>query len=150
MICVDASVAVKWLLREERSDQAYALYYAAVLDNEPIVAPPLLPLEITNVLRHRMRAEGGPSLVQATALLDTFLAFAIDYHNPPGLHQRALALADAHGLPAAYDAHYLALAEHLGCDFWTDDRRLLRQVGENLAFVRSLADAEPTSESSLT
>jgi predicted nucleic acid-binding protein len=148
MICVYASVVVKWLLLEEQSDRADALYDAAVLRDELIVAPPLLPLEITNVLRQRMRAQGGPSLVEATELLDTFLAFAIDYQNPPGLHHRALALADAYGLPAAYDANYLALAEHLGCDFWTDDRRLLRHVGGRLAFVRSLADVEPTSESS--
>ena len=55
MICVDASVAVKWLLNEERSDRARALYLAALLAGEPIVAPVLLPLEVTNILRQRMR-----------------------------------------------------------------------------------------------
>jgi predicted nucleic acid-binding protein len=55
MICVDASVAVKWILNEENSDRANALYRAAMRTGETIVAPPLLPLEVTNILRQRMR-----------------------------------------------------------------------------------------------
>lgn len=140
MICVDASVVIKWLVPEERSDRAIALFDATTRDDQTIVAPHLLPLEVTNILRQRMRVEGGISLVRATEHLDAFLAFSIEYHNPEGLHGQALALAAAHGLPATYDAHYLALAEHLGCDLWTDDQCLLRQVGTSLAFVRGLAD----------
>ena len=140
MICVDASVAVKLLLDEERSDRATALYDATLRAGEPIVAPPLLPLEVTNILRQRMRAQGGLSLAEAIVHLDDFLVFPIKVHNPPRLHYQALALAVAHGLPATYDAHYLALAQHFGCELWTDDLRLLRQVGDNLPFVRALGD----------
>src|SRR5687768_1648460 len=136
MICVDASVAVKWILEEERSDRADALYDATVDAGQPIVAPPLLPLEVTNILRQRMRAQSGISLVTATEFLDAFLTLPIKFHNPVGLHYQALVLADALGLPGTYDAHYLALAEHLGCELWTDDQRLLRHVAERLPFVR--------------
>ncbi len=140
MICVDASVAVKWLLEEDRSERADALYDATVQEDASIVAPLLLPMEITNILRQRMRIQGGLSLVRATEHLDAFLALPIDYQNPPGLHRQALALAHAYDLQAAYDAHYLALADQLGCEFWTDDQRLLRRVGDSLSFVRSLGD----------
>jgi predicted nucleic acid-binding protein len=140
MICVDASVAIKWLLKEERSDRAIALYDATTNANQPIVAPPLLPLEVTNILRQRMRVQGGISLTRATEHLAAFLALSIDFHNPAGLHHQALVLADALGLPATYDAHYLALAEHLGCELWTDDQRLLRQVATSLPFVRWIGD----------
>ena len=119
MICVDASVAVKWILEEERSDLALALYDAVVQAGQSIVAPPLLPLEMTNILCQRMRANPEISLTKATEQLDDFLALPIDYHNPMGLQHQALVLADALGLPATYDAHYLALAEHLGCELWT-------------------------------
>ncbi|HVC33638.1 MAG TPA: type II toxin-antitoxin system VapC family toxin [Chloroflexota bacterium] len=34
----------------------------------------------------------------------------------------------------AYDSYYLALAETLGCDLWTADRRLVNAV--NLPWVR--------------
>lgn len=151
MICVDASLAVKWILEEDGSDRATALYNAAVQTGEPIVAPLLLPIEVTNILRQQTRAKGGLSLVQATELLDTFLAFSIEFHDPAGLHRQALALAVAHGLPATYDAHYLALAEHFGCELWTDDQRFLQRVRDTAPFVRSLRDyaivADETTES---
>jgi predicted nucleic acid-binding protein len=47
-----------------------------------------------------------------------------------------LDLADRFALPAAYDAHYLALADWLGGEFWTADRRLAKAVGEALPWVR--------------
>jgi predicted nucleic acid-binding protein len=140
VICADASVAVKWILDEERSDRAVALFEATSRATQPIVAPPLLPLEITNILRQRMRIRDGLSLVAATQHLEDFLALPIEFHNPVGLHHQALVLADALGLPATYDAHYLALAEHLDCELWTDDRRLIRQVVNSLPFVRWIGD----------
>ncbi len=105
-----------------------------------MIAPPLLPLEVTNILWQRVRAQGGITLAAASVHLDDFLALSIAIHDPPGLHQLALALAASHGLAATYDAHYLALAEHFGCEFWTDDRRLMRQIGTSLPSVRSLGD----------
>lgn len=42
------------------------------------------------------------------------------------MHDRALILASRSDLPATYDAHYLALAEELDCEFWTADKRLAR------------------------
>ena len=141
MICVDASVAVKWILEEDLSERADALYLAAHRSGSPIVAPALLLFEVTNIVRQRMRRAGAMSLVAAGRALDDFLALTseIEFHAPPGMHRLALTIAADYDLPAAYDAHYLALAELLGCEFWTDDRRLLQQVGDQLPHVRALA-----------
>ena len=141
MIGVDASLAAKWILEEDQSDQARALYRSAIEAGEPIVAPPLLPIEVTNILRQRMRGAAGLTRDEAAQLLDAFLALAIVIHNPAGLHRRALVLADRFGLPAAYDAHYLALAEMFGCEHWTADERLLNQLAGRLSFVKRLGDA---------
>ena len=142
-MCVDASVAAKWVLKEDYAPLALALFRASMRAADVVVAPPLLPFEVANIIRKRM-VRHALSLVDADALLAEFLTFPVTLMSPPDLHRQALALADAHGLPAAYDAHYLALAQHLGCDFWTDDRRLLRAVGGALPFVRWIGDYAPS------
>jgi predicted nucleic acid-binding protein len=138
MICVDASVAAKWVLPEEHSEKALALYTASIYASDPIVAPPLLPIEVTNILRQRMVRE-GLALADASALLSTFLRFPISYAVPDGIYLRALELAAAYNLPAVYDAHYLALAEHMGCPLWTADQRLLRAVQATLPYVQAIS-----------
>jgi predicted nucleic acid-binding protein len=143
MICVDASVAVKWVLDEESSSEALALYHVATTSREAVVAPPLLPIEVSNILFRYARRQPGFTAADALRLFDAFLAFPVEIHNPDDLHRDAVAIAANHGLPATYDAHYLALARGLGCDLWTDDRRLLRTVGGRLPFVRWIGDVEP-------
>lgn len=44
-----------------------------------------------------------------------------------------------------YDATYLALAEFVGCEFWTADRRLVAGVRDSLPFVRHLDEFIPKS-----
>jgi predicted nucleic acid-binding protein len=140
MICLDASVAVKLVLDEEWSDRVEALFFTTIETGEPVIGPPLLPIEVTNIVRQRMRIPGGLSRDEALERLQEFLGFPIEIHNPPWLHHQALVLADEYGLPAAYDAHYLALAAHFTCPLWTDDRRLLQAVAQGLPFVRPISE----------
>ncbi len=52
----------------------------------------------------------------------------ITLYGDAELHRQALNLAKSLRLPASYDAHYLALAQRLGAEFWTGDRRLVNSV----------------------
>jgi predicted nucleic acid-binding protein len=140
MICGDSSVAVKWILDEERTDQARALLAATMSAGELIVAPPLMPIEVTNILRQRMRATERFSLARVLSLLADFERFPFEIHDPPGLHRLALVLADHAGLPAAYDAHSLALAQMFACTLWTDDRRLVQAAGRDAPAVRLIEE----------
>jgi predicted nucleic acid-binding protein len=143
MICVDASLAVKWLFPEEEdSDKALALLTAQLAAGEPIVEPPLLRSEVTNAIRQRMRRE-GVQMARALQLLEQFLAVPLTFEAPERLSRDALMLADAHQLPAVYDAHYVALAQLVGCDLWTADQRLVRGLGRELPFVKWLGDFAP-------
>jgi predicted nucleic acid-binding protein len=54
---------------------------------------------------------------------------------------RALMLADTLGLSAAYDMHYLALAEAIGCELWTADAKFHRQAQPHFANVHLLDEA---------
>jgi predicted nucleic acid-binding protein len=139
MICADSSVAAKWSFVEEHSFQARALLRDALAQQDPFVAPPLLPSEVADVIRQRLR-QGQVQLDEARALLAQFLALPISLQAPEALYERALVLADEHNLPAVYDAHYVALAELLGATLWTADRRLLRALGGRLPFVRWIAE----------
>ena len=134
MMCVDASVSVKWLLPEPNTGKALALLNAAVASGEDIIAPVLLHMEVANALRKQMVRQ-GLSLFGALALFQRFLQFPVDLRSPPGLTEEALRLAATYNLPAVYDAHYLALAQHYGCLRWTDDQRLVA-LASQLPFVR--------------
>jgi len=139
VICVDASVAAKWVLAEEHSARALALFYDSAAAREPVVIPPLLPLEVTNIIRQRVR-RGTLTVDDAEHALEEFLTFPLTLTTSPSPHTEALRLANQHNLPAAYDAYYLALAETAGAVLWTADQRLLRAVGTILPFVRWIGD----------
>ena len=142
MIVVDASVAAKWIFTEEYSAQARALLRATLQAAERITAPPPLPVEVTNIIRQRMRQE-TLSISEAQERLAAFLTVPLTLRAPRTLYRRALALAAQYDLSATYDAHYVALAQVLDCILWTDDQRLLRALGGHLSFVHRIADYGP-------
>jgi predicted nucleic acid-binding protein len=139
MICVDASLAAKWVLPEERYDQARALLTETMRNGDVIVAPHLLLAEVTNIL-HRRVVRGLLSIEDTHDALETFLMFPIRLRQSGDLHLRALTIANTFKLPAAYDAHYVGLAQILNCDLWTDDSRLIGSVAQQLPFVRWIGD----------
>jgi predicted nucleic acid-binding protein len=59
---------------------------------------------------------------------ERLLASPIEAATPAGLTQMAWDLADRMGWAKTYDAHYVALADHLGCKLLTLDERLIRGI----------------------
>jgi predicted nucleic acid-binding protein len=70
--------------------------------------------------------------------LQKALAFNVSLVGFPDLHLHAYELATEYNRPTAYDAHYLAVAKWLGCDFWTADERLYNAVRSLAPWVRWL------------
>ena len=137
MICVDASVAAKWVLSEDDSDLADQIYIT--FHEGGIIAPPFLPVEVTNAIwKHVVR--GPLTVAEAQEALAKFLEFELEISERSGLHRLALDLTYRFSLRAVYDMHYVALAQLAGCDLWTADRRLLNAVSGRLPFVRDLAE----------
>jgi predicted nucleic acid-binding protein len=139
MICVDANVVAKLLFREEHSDKAFGLLEACTTMSQAIISTNLLPFEVTNIIRKRMRREGLP-LNLARRVLGQFHSYQISLHSFAALHDRALSLASQFDLAASYDAHYVVLAQQNSCNLWTADDKLLSSLRGRLPFVRSLAD----------
>ncbi len=138
-VVLDASVCLKWLFEEADSDKADALYQDAINSPLALLAPVLLPSEVTNAVRQRMR-RSGLSLPDAQALLRQFLTLDIALIADLSVFAAALELAEQLGLPSAYDAQYVALAKLRSGTLWTADQRLINTLGGRLAFVHWLGD----------
>ncbi|AFV77183.1 type II toxin-antitoxin system VapC family toxin [Thermus oshimai] len=131
-VVLDASFLLHLLLSESGEALPVRLYRTWRAERTPLAAPSLALYEATNAL-HRYALAEVLTLEEAETLLGQGLRLGIRFFQEPWLHTRALELARALGLKAAYDAHYLALAEGFRGAFWTADRRLYQKALEGQA-----------------
>jgi len=129
-------------MKEPDSDLAESLWLSWLQNGIRPTAPGLFRFEITAVIRKAVY-QGRASTEEGRQALQKALAFTVTIFTPAGLHESAWELATRFNRPTAYDAHYLALAEMLGCEFWTADRRLYNAVKEELPWVKWLSDFRP-------
>lgn len=97
-----------------------------------LVAPMLWLAECTSAIRGGVYARAISADEGQTALDDLFSLEVEAIALTPELCREALGWAGRLGQSKAYDGFYLALAENLGAEFWTADRRLAngaRQLG---------------------
>jgi predicted nucleic acid-binding protein len=120
-LVIDASVAIKWVIEEEGTEEALALR------SRPLAAPDLLTAECANILwKKARRAE----LSEREAVLAAGLLARADIELMPMRPYLETAVRIALTLDhPAYDCIYLALAEVEGIRFVTADMSLVRKVG---------------------
>jgi len=118
---VDASVALKWLIDEEDSEQALSL------TEHRLQAPSLIRIEIANALRS-ISARGRITADQAPGFMTLLQNAPLEIVEPDAaLEARMLDLALRLNHPV-YDCLYLALAERTGQTLITADRRFLKAL----------------------
>ncbi len=132
-ICVDANLVLR-LVADPADEPVQDLWEQWDSQRRQLAAPTLLCYEVANAL-YRYHKLGYVSDSSVQLAFRAALALPLELHGEPDLHWRALDLADRFSLPAAYDAHYLALAELLEGEFWTADGRLARTVQSSLPWV---------------
>jgi len=135
-LCVDANLVIR-LVADPDDDLVRSTWERWDAEHRRIAAPTLLFYEVANALYRYQRARMMSSSAVRLAL-KAAQALPLRLYGEPELHTRALGLAQRFSLPAAYDAHYLALADWLGAEFWTADRRLARAVQDKLPWVRTV------------
>ncbi|MBD2179647.1 type II toxin-antitoxin system VapC family toxin [Planktothrix sp. FACHB-1355] len=134
LVCVDASFIVRMLIYLTPDSPFDNLWNQWEESENIIVAPTLIYYEITNSF-HRLAVAGQLLPEEADRLLQDALNLNITLYGDAELHRQALNLAAQMRLPASYDAHYLALAQQLKCEFWTVDKRLFNAVKSTFFWV---------------
>ncbi len=138
-VCLDASVLVKVLVQEPDSAAARRLLQALRDSAEAPVVPCLAAFEVTSALYGKLCAS-LVSLHDVRAGLEVLGDLPLEMMHPPSIHEEAVALAQRLEKVSIYDAHYLALAQHLRCEFWTADEDLFHAVASQLPWVHSLSE----------
>jgi predicted nucleic acid-binding protein len=138
--CVDASVAVKLVLKgETHRAAARKLMSESIRAGIELIAPPIFPAEVDSVIRRRVH-DGLLDLAKgkaAQALLDQA---PVQIRTHPELRRRAREIAERFNQRMVYDATHAALAELSGGEFWTADKVFHDAVHRELKFVRLLPD----------
>ena len=135
---VDANLCVALVLATPYSPQAQRLWNRWDDAAADVFAPDLWAYEVTSALRKAMSLTGLP-LSEAETGLEALTHLGVQL-VPPTLELNRLALrwAERLGHSVEYDAHYLALAELLGCDFWTADRPLATAARAQVPWVHTI------------
>lgn len=136
-VCVDASFVLQLLVEAPLTQQAESLWVQWRQSEAELIASTLLYYELCNILHQHIR-RNVLMPEEAQSALETAMAFEIKLYDDVALYRQAARLAHRLHLPAAYDAHYLALCERLNADFWTADKRLYNSVHEALSWVHLL------------
>ena len=138
-VCVDASLALLWLLPAQRTGQAVDLLEQWTRDGTDLIGPPLFDAEVTSAIRmnvymKRLIPEEGEEAYESYA------ALGVEIVSPPGLSRYAWELAKEYNLPRTYDMQYLALAELEGCEFWTGDRKLINALQDKAKRIKWIGE----------
>lgn len=117
LVVLDASVGVKWFRDEPGSTQARELLREHASGTVRLVVPSLFLYEVLDVARRHFGTDGARR-VWRSLLADDLAVASPDAE----LLGRTIDVAESLGC-TLYDAAAPALAEHLGCELISADRR---------------------------
>jgi predicted nucleic acid-binding protein len=124
---LDVSAALPWVMSRPASPRADRLRDEFRRGMHDLIAPSIFPVEAASALTKAERQK-QISVGQASVLLADVLA------TPPSMHPYEPLLARAVDISSQtraslYDCLYVALAEREGCEFVTDDQKLIANLG---------------------
>ena len=125
-LVIDASLVVSALVDAGETGR----WAESMLASEPLSAPHLMPVEVTNILR-RAAANGEITQDIASMAHADLLDLRVELFPYAPFAPRVWELRDN---VTSYEAWYVALAEFLGSSVATLDRRLARSAGPRCGF----------------
>jgi predicted nucleic acid-binding protein len=142
-VVIDASLAINSVM----PPHPYHVHTVALLrnlafDQTFLAAPPLFESEADSAIR-RYVYHGLLDRDAGKAAQELLIALPVAIIQHDSVRQRARDIAESFGQDRVYDATYSALAEILGCDFWTADQAFYLSVKERLSYVRFIGEFTP-------
>jgi predicted nucleic acid-binding protein len=137
-VVVDASIAAKWQLEDEAHRENALLLLAQIESGRlRLLVPAIWDYEVASIFSKaaaNARVEPAAARNTVEAVLDLSrirvpLPSPLEAFDAARRFNRTL-----------IDCFYLTIAEEYGCDFWTDDRKLVRTLGARYPFVRWIGD----------
>ena len=137
---IDASLAVKWVMKgESHRQQARKLLRESLDSGIRLIAPPLFESETESVIQEEVFF-GHVSVADADRALHALKLACIQITYDSRIKERARQIARRFNQRRVYDATYVALADLRECEFWTADRVFFEAVRLELTFVKYLLD----------
>lgn len=136
-VVADSGLLIATQLTETYSPQADTIFKQWERERVQITAPVLFRYELISAVRKHVY-RGTISAQEGDRIRERLLRYPVTIIYDDRLLRRAYELATQLNRPTAYDAQYLALAEHLKCDFWTADEKLYNAVHLALPYVHWL------------
>jgi len=138
-IVIDASVALKWFLRDEKyGDRALDLLDRFVRGELVLAAPSLMVYEVINGLVIAQR-KGRIAEEKVLSSISGFLNLGITFVDVAGLEARVLHFCRVYDR-SAYDASYLAVAEKESLALVTGDERLYNSTKGKATWVKWIGE----------
>lgn len=133
-LVADSSFVVRLLTRLPESRYA-SLWREWERRGVEVTAPALLMYEVTNALwQYEQNGELSTDAVERS--VNRLNLLSIQLVSLGEMHLRALEIVRRFPERKAYDSHFVALAELLGCELWTSDKKLNNWIGQHLRWVR--------------
>lgn len=141
-VCIDASLALTWLLSVEQNEIANALRRKWDDAGVEIIVPPLFHAEVTSILREQVYFKRLPP-EEGEEAFSTYLEMGVKSVDNPEIQKKAWSLARRFNLPRTYDMQYLAVAELKDCELWTNDKRLINSLQGRVSRIKWVGEYDP-------
>ena len=141
-VVADAGSLVATAFKETHSEVAAELWKYWDTQRIAVTAPTLFHYEVVAVVRKNVY-KGIITPEEGIRVRDRLLARRVTLMIDQHLLRRAYEIATQFNQPTAYDSQYLAVAERLGCEFWTLDEKLFNIVSHTLPWVKWVGNFTP-------
>ena len=134
-VCIDASVAIHWIIPTEQSPIVDSLLRTWDKDGTVLISSPVFDAEVTSAIRkyvylQKLLPEQGEKAYRLYRELGIVIV------SPPGLSETIWNMSEEYNRIRTYDMQYVALAELEDCEMWTADSRLFNSLKNRNKHIR--------------